>query len=243
MSIGTDSTLIKVEELDSAQTSNSYLDCAVHPIPVSSDSLSSTYDDPATYQRVVLLIPNVDVREAMLVRRVSDIALCGCASVLLLTINNDWTEEPNVRLKLALLTAMLREVNLTVNVQIHTDIDWLGLVRATYLGGDLVVCLSEHTVTNAALGSDRQDQSMSHALIRLHIKTCELQGYAILPVVHLGWKQTVMQRLLPFGIVLAMFVLQAIFIHATPDWGGFAHKAVLISTVALEIYLVMRISI
>ena len=235
----TDTILIKVEELDASQTSNSYSNAigqrptvieqkpcpdAMLPIP-----------RPRPCQRLMVIVPNADLHEARLAQRLSDMATYNHAEVLLLAIGLSWAEEPNVRLRLALLGALMEGVGVTTQAEVFPNEDWLTILQRLYLPGDLLVCFPEHDLSIGKASPIGQSQPIARVLEFMHMPTCELQGYVIALEPHDSWLENLKGWLLPMSIVIGMFAFQVLLVHWTQDWNNWAQKALMSITVIVEL--------
>jgi len=93
----------------------------------------------AAITRLLVLLPNCDFREAVLANTLWTIVSRNGATVRLLAAVDDWSDEPRIRMRVALLAAMLRESGLDAEVEFVTGTDWVETVLARWMPGDVIV--------------------------------------------------------------------------------------------------------
>src|SRR5512141_2792501 len=98
-------------------------------------------------KRLIVLVPQPEVDEAALARRVWAMALSGRCEVLYVALVRDADEEARVRRSLALLTSITRDDRLQVASQWVFQSQWLKALRPLYRPGDVIVCLAEQPVS------------------------------------------------------------------------------------------------
>jgi hypothetical protein len=97
-------------------------------------------------KRLIVLVPQPEVDEAMLARRVWTMALSGRSDVLYVALVRDADEEARTRRSLALLTSMTRDDRLHVASQVILQAQWLKALRPLCQPGDAIVCAAGQTV-------------------------------------------------------------------------------------------------
>lgn len=95
--------------------------------------------------RLVVLIPDGDVDEAGLARRIWTLASPRQLQVLYLGICHTLAREPMARRRLATLAALTRDDGVATRTQVVMEDDWLLALRPRMAAGDLIVCHSEQT--------------------------------------------------------------------------------------------------
>jgi hypothetical protein len=97
-------------------------------------------------KRLIVLVPQPEVDEAVLARRVWTLALSGRSEVLYVALVRDLDDEARARRSLALLTSITRDDRLRVTSQVVFQSQWLTALRPLYQPGDAIVCMAEQTV-------------------------------------------------------------------------------------------------
>lgn len=194
------------------------------------------------FQRLLVLLPNADIHEPQLAQRLWDIASPFHAAIHLICGFDDWSEEPTIRLRLALLTTLLRETGVEITSQLELGVKWVELVRHIYRHGDLVVCMKEHQVPDGIGFRDSSLKPISRYLDILHMSVHEISG-AVIPSEPPSRWQFVRTWVLPMAVALIFFVLQIAIINWTRDWSEWAQKTALIASALTELTVIARIAI
>jgi hypothetical protein len=100
---------------------------------------------PAT-RRLVILVPDVDLDEGALSRRVWTLAAADRLAVLYLGLSRSDVEAPRARRRLASLAALTRDDWVNVNTALAVEVDWLDALGPVLQSGDLIVCHTEQTL-------------------------------------------------------------------------------------------------
>ena len=97
--------------------------------------------------RLVVLVPDMDLDEMAFSRRIWTLAAPSQLGVLFLGVCRVPSDEPRARRRLATIAALTRDDWVHVNTALAVEVDWLGAVRSVLapLGGDLIVCHAEQT--------------------------------------------------------------------------------------------------
>lgn len=197
---------------------------------------------PIPLARLVVLLPNTDVNEALLARAIWALSMPRGLRVHVVAMIDDWADEGNVRLRLALLTALLRESGIEPSVELEQDdVDWTRVVRRLHQPGDAVVCHAEQMAVVGIRGARVDRQPLGACLAALRMPVCELSGViAASPGPTL--RQTARAWLLPFAIVFATLALELLFLDWTRGWADWARRAVLAAWTTAEILTVARLA-
>jgi hypothetical protein len=113
------------------------------PMMVSSMTASSmTAAVPITRtERLVVLVPEKELDENELARRIWGMAAPGALEVLLLSMYNEPGTEAYLRLRLVTMASLIREERVQVGISLLTAKNWIEAVRQVWQPGDLLVCL------------------------------------------------------------------------------------------------------
>ena len=79
--------------------------------------------DLTAIQRLIVLIPNLDVDETAIARKIWDLAFPARLSVLLLGLCPNLHEESNVRRRLITIAALIREPRISVEMQEQSSVE------------------------------------------------------------------------------------------------------------------------
>ena len=93
--------------------------------------------------RLVVLVPDLDVDQAALARRVWNLAAPNKLSVLYLGLSTSSSEEPQARRQLASIAALTRDDWVTVNTTLVVEKDWVHALRPRLRAEDVIVCHAE----------------------------------------------------------------------------------------------------
>jgi hypothetical protein len=96
-------------------------------------------------RRLVVLVPDLDLDETALSRRIWNLAAPNKLAVLYLGLSRSAPEEPYARRRLATVAALTRDDWVQVSTALAVEEDWAGALRPLLRSGDLIVCHSEQT--------------------------------------------------------------------------------------------------
>ncbi len=99
-------------------------------------------------RRLVVLVPELDLDETALARRIWSLAAPSKLAVLYLSLSRMTSEEMHARRRLATLAALTRDDGIQVSTALATEADWLGALRPRQQNGDLMVCHAEQTASS-----------------------------------------------------------------------------------------------
>jgi hypothetical protein len=97
-------------------------------------------------RRLVVLVPDIDLDETALSRRIWTLAAPNQLGVLYLGLARSASDEPQARRRVATLAALTRDDWVHVNTALAVEADWLSALRPVLQSGDLVVCHSRQTL-------------------------------------------------------------------------------------------------
>jgi hypothetical protein len=194
----------------------------------------------AAIKRLLVLLPNCDFREAMLANVLWSTVSRNGATVRLLAAVDDWSDEPRIRMRVALLAAMLRESGLDAEVEFVTGADWMETVLDRWMPGDVIVAHAEQTLPSPASARTLARVPLSQAFVALGKPVCELSGVA-LPL-EPGAARTLVTWILPALVIVGSFVAQAVFLRLAQEWAIWARQATFIASSALEVALIAALA-
>lgn len=97
----------------------------------------------APARRLVVLVPDLDVDQAALARRIWNLAAPGKLAVLFLGLTTSSSEEPQARRQLASIAALTRDDWVKASTALVVETDWVSALRPQLRGGDVIVCHTE----------------------------------------------------------------------------------------------------
>lgn len=210
------------------------------PTPPTSVGMTWRTLDPAPrrIRRILVLLPNADLNEAMLARVLWTLAGAHHASVHVIALIDDWADEGQVRLRVALLLALLRGSGIDPVEHYEKDTtDWISIVRRMYMPGDVVVCHAEQKLPVNNNGAPHLSPLSTH-IAMLHMPVCELHG-AIKHQPPMTLLRAIKVWGLPLLIVVLSVGLEILFMHWARNWAMWSRQAVLATYTTLEIISVV----
>jgi hypothetical protein len=124
-------------------------------------------------RRLVVLVPDLDLDETALARRIWNLAAPSKLAVLYLGLSHATSVELHARRQLATLAALTRDDGVPVSTAIATEVDWLGALRPRQRNGDVIVCHAEQTAP-----SWRGARPLGKVLCQsLHVPVQLLEGF------------------------------------------------------------------
>jgi hypothetical protein len=125
-------------------------------------------------QRLVVLVPNMEVDEAEFAYRIWSLASARRLDVLFLSRVEEAREEALARQRLARLAAITRDQRTQIETQIEFNCNWFQAVENIRRRGDVVVCHGEQRFSRWGWGR----QVLAQALVaRLNLSTYVLSGF------------------------------------------------------------------
>jgi hypothetical protein len=183
-------------------------------------------------RRLVVLVPDADLDETGLTRRIWTLAAPRQLEVLYLGLCRATSDEPRARRRLATIAALTRDDCVNVRTVLVMEADWLRSLRPLVQTGDLIVCHVEQLQAGW-----RRDRPLGPRLSQaLKMPVYTLEGfYAGARAPTAGW----MGRLIfwggSVGIVAVAFWLQVRIGLLPKDW---AQSLLMILSVVGEFSLI-----
>ena len=186
-----------------------------------------------TITRLLVLLPDEDIDEASLSNALWTMAARNGAAIHVIAAFRDWANEPQTQLRVALLTALLRESGLETATEIVRDADLLRVAVERRKPGDLVICPA---------GSPALDgqASLMPALHPLSVVFSPLgQPMRELPGIVRPRARRVLREwttwLLPLIIVIGSLILEIAFVRVAGDMANWARQLIIAVYTALEL--------
>ena len=100
----------------------------------------ASHSDPEPARRLIVLFPASETDTPNLSHRIWEIAQAFHLNVLLLSLSNNFDEEPQLRRKLINMAAFIKDPNVSTEIMIEHGNDWVRQVRKIRQAGDIVAC-------------------------------------------------------------------------------------------------------
>lgn len=158
-------------------------------------------------KRLVVLVPDANVDEALLAARIWAVASPRALGVLYLGTLRQQQELYRARRRLAMLAAVTTDCYVHVEIALEHEHDWVEAVRSVWRPGDLIVCHDELTVAHGL-----RRQPASQALLQaLNAPVYLLSGfYPDLPKERAHQWARIGVWIPPLAIIAAFFGLQTV---------------------------------
>lgn len=211
-------------------------------MPQTSDCPDSLDDAPVCIRRWVVLLPNAEFNEAALARAIWTLAAHNDTAVHIIAMIDDWADDGQVRLRIALLSALLRQSGIEPTTEFETaSTDWVSIVQQVYAPGDAIVC---HAEQKWLTGVDRRGveiRRLSQAFAALHMPVCELHGIVRHPPA-MTITRALKVWVLPLTVVIVSLALQVFFVQQAHNWAAWVRQAVLAAYTTAELCLITRLA-
>jgi hypothetical protein len=106
----------------------------------------SSPSDSGPAPRLIVLFPASEPDTPDLERRIWEIARSLQLNVLLLSLTNDFDEEFQLRRKLIIMAAIIKDPYVSTEILIEHGNDWVGQVKKLWRKGDIVACYANQKV-------------------------------------------------------------------------------------------------
>jgi hypothetical protein len=101
----------------------------------------------AKFQRLVVLVPYMDVEEIKFAREIRSLAVSERTPVTLVTLVSDADSELSAKRRLATMASLVRDPLFKLDTMILWGSSWLRPLRKILNPGDLIICPAEVTVS------------------------------------------------------------------------------------------------
>jgi hypothetical protein len=106
----------------------------------------ASHPDPEHGRRLIVLFPASETDTPNLSHRIWEIARSLQLNVLLLSLSNDFDEEPQLRRKLITMASIIKDPNVSTEIMIEHGNDWVGQVSKIWQAGDVLACYAGQKV-------------------------------------------------------------------------------------------------
>ena len=192
------------------------------------------YDDqpiPA-FRRLVILIPNADLDEIQLARRIRTMMSPNKAGILLLSLVRRDVEDSQERRRLINLAVILGDPLYTVTSKIISGKHWIEEIKENLMPGDLMVCLRGQYAPSRGYKSQPIDQALSD---KLACPVYVLNNIAIKEIHRHAFNHEVLGWLVPIAMIVLFFVFD---VRITQDARGWVSTLLLWTAVIVEAALI-----
>jgi hypothetical protein len=177
-------------------------------------------------RRLIVLVPNLDIDETEMARRIWEIASPPGLAVLFFGICRNTDEEAQMRRRLVTLSALTRDPHINVEIQIEFGSGWMRKLKTMLGAGDILICIAEQQI-----GFRRKP--ISDALSRLGVPVWTLTGLSTprrsSPT---GLLAEIVFWLVSIAILTGFLLIQVRISYLPNDW---AHNTLLFLSVLIEI--------
>ena len=179
-------------------------------------------------RRLVVLIPNLDMDEVEVARRIWELASTPHLAVLFLALCNDAFDEPRIRRRLATLAALTRDDRIAIETRLEFGNNWRPKVKDVLRDDDIVVCHTNQT-------EGWRHKPLSQALVEMGASVWPLKG---LDMTAIQVRRKPFAEFLFWAVSLAIIAgflwLQVRILNISEDW---AQNTLLYLSVPIEIGL------
>jgi len=106
----------------------------------------ASHSDSEPVPRLIVLFPASEFSTHDLENRIWEIARSLQLNVLLLSLTNDFDEEPQLRRQLITMAAVIKDPNVSTEIMIEHGNDWVRQVKKLWRKGDIVACYANQKV-------------------------------------------------------------------------------------------------
>jgi hypothetical protein len=186
-------------------------------------------------QRLIFLLPDQEVDEVKISKKIRSLALPGHHEVLLVTLVNDPDYETSARRQQMSISSLVRDPRFKLESMVVPGKSWIKLVQRLYCPGDLIVCPAEEMILT---GISRREFLYRFILSRLNLPVYIYSGFYQSGQVK--WIQYLRGAVF-WTVMMAIFVLFFIFetriVLTTKDWASQVVALLVVFLEAGAIYL------
>lgn len=113
----------------------------IDSVPPSLSPTPSLGLEPAS--RLIVLVPDMETDYIPAIGKIWELANAQHASVLLLSLYKDISQELSLRRALVTLSAMVLAGRVQAEVKVEKGTNWASVVKRNYQKGDMIVCFAE----------------------------------------------------------------------------------------------------
>jgi len=114
----------------------------IDSIPPSLTSFTASLSLLEPAQRLIVLVPDLEWDYIPAIHRIWELANFQSARVMFISLCKDPKQEFSLRRALVILSAMVQDGKITVEMNVEIGMDWVDVVKRNYEMGDTVVCFA-----------------------------------------------------------------------------------------------------
>ncbi len=118
----------------------------IDSIPPSLTSFTASLSLLEPAQRLIVLVPDLEWDYIPAIHRIWELANFQSARVMFISLCKDPKQEFSLRRALVILSAMVQDGKITVEMNVEIGMNWVDVVKRNYEMGDTVVCFAEQRV-------------------------------------------------------------------------------------------------
>jgi hypothetical protein len=189
--------------------------------------------EKGTINRLLVLLPDEDIDEASLSSVLWTMAARNGAGIHVIAAIRDWADEPQARLRLGLLTALLRESGLETGTEIVRDAELLRIAVERRKPGDLVVCPADAPTSEGQAVLIPALHPLSVVFSPLGQPVRELRGIVRPRARRILREWTAW--LFPLVIVIGSLFVEVAFVRVAGGMANWARQLIIAAYTALEL--------
>ena len=105
--------------------------------------VSAPHSENAPPQRLIVLVPDVNLDYAVATRRVWELANNMGVNIQFIGLCKDEKQESSLRRELIIMTAMVQDGEISAEAKVEFGNNWVNVVRSNWQAGDVIVCFAE----------------------------------------------------------------------------------------------------
>ncbi len=113
-------------------------------IPPSLTSFTAPFSQLEPTQRLIVLVPDLEWDYIPAIHRVRELANSQPVRVSFISLCKDSKQELSLRRELVILSAMVQDGEIPVEMNVEIGNNWVDAVKRNYRKGDTIVCFAEH---------------------------------------------------------------------------------------------------
>ena len=114
-------------------------------------ALSNEIPNPCPHPRFIVLVPDSQIDEIALGRRIWDLASTYDSDVLFLSAVQDPDHEMTAVHRMTVLSAIVQDRRFHVETALRFDKNWRKAIQEVWKPGDVIVCCAEHSVRSSLI--------------------------------------------------------------------------------------------
>jgi len=192
------------------------------------DAVTPVSNGSGTDRCLLVLLLDSDMDMLATARKILEAAEAFDSRIHLLGLYTDRSQESGLRRQIAMLSALIQDANIPVELTINSDRDWLAIVKSNWREGDMLACFAgQRTSTGRTLPGLLIESNFPATV---YVIGGEFQAEQTKP----NRRSTILAWAGFIGILLGFFWLQVKIDQALSNWLG---MVMLILSVLVEAWL------